>query len=116
MRLFENRMLTRIRPKRDEVTGEWRKPHNEKPNDLYCKSNIVRVIKLRIMRWAGHVARMREKRGVCRFRWGNLRERVDLRDRGVDVRIILRWIFERWDMGVWTTSRWLRLGLGGGHL
>ena len=53
-------------PKRDEVTGEWRKLHNEELNDLYCSPNIVRVIKSRRMRWAGHVARMGERRGVYR--------------------------------------------------
>ena len=66
MRVFENRMLRRIfGPKRDGVTGEWRKLHNEELNDLYCSPNIVRVIKWR-MRWTGHVACMEEKRGVYR--------------------------------------------------
>ena len=60
-------MLRRIfGPRRDEVTGEWRRLHNEEPNDLYCSPNIVRVIKSRRMRWAGHVARMGEERGVYR--------------------------------------------------
>jgi len=59
LRVFENRVLIRIFwPKRDEVTGEWRKLHNEELNDLYCLPNIVRVIKSRRMRWMGHVARM----------------------------------------------------------
>jgi len=53
-------------PRRDEVTEEWRKLYNEELNDLYCSSNIVRVIKSRRMRWAGNVARMGEKRGVYR--------------------------------------------------
>ena len=53
-------------PKRDEVTGEWRKLHNEELNDLYCSLDIVRVIKSRRMRWAGHVARMGQRRGVYR--------------------------------------------------
>jgi hypothetical protein len=53
-------------PKRDEVTGEWGKLHNEELNDLYCSPNIVRVIKSRRMRWAGHIERMRERRGVFR--------------------------------------------------
>ena len=57
--MFENKVLRRIfGPKRDEVTGEWRKLHNEDLNDLYSSPNIVRVIKSRIMSWAGHVARM----------------------------------------------------------
>ena len=53
-------------PRRDEVTGEWRRLHNEWLNDLYSSPNIVRVIKLRRMRWAGHVACMGEERGVYR--------------------------------------------------
>jgi len=65
--MFENRVLRRIfGPKRDEVRGEWRKLHNEELNDLYCSPNIVRVIKSRRIRWAGHVARMGEGRGVYR--------------------------------------------------
>ena len=58
----ENMLLRRIfGPRRDEVTGEWRRLHNEELNDLYSSPNIVRVIKLRRMGWAGHVARMGEK-------------------------------------------------------
>jgi len=67
LRVFENRVLRKVfGPKRDEVTGEWRKLHNEELNDLYPLPNIMRVVKLRRMRWAGHVARMREDRGVHR--------------------------------------------------
>jgi hypothetical protein len=63
--VFENRVLRRVfGPKRDEVTGEWRKLHNEELNDLYCSPNIVRVIKSRNVRRAGHVARVVERRGV----------------------------------------------------
>jgi len=66
-RVFENMVLRRIfGPRRDEVTGEWRRLHNEKLNDLYSSHNIVRVIKSRRMRWAGQVARMGEERGVYR--------------------------------------------------
>ena len=65
--MFENRVLRGIfGPERDEVTGEWRKLHNEELIDMYCSHNIVRVIKSRRMRWAGHVARIGERRGVCR--------------------------------------------------
>ena len=65
LRVFENRVLRRIfGPKRDGVTEKWRKLHNEELNDLYPSPNIVRVIKSRRMRWAVHVARMEEGRGV----------------------------------------------------
>jgi hypothetical protein len=66
LRMFENKVLRRVfEPKRDEVTGEWRKLHNEELNDPYSLPNIVWVVKLRRMRWAGHVARM-EERGMHR--------------------------------------------------
>ena len=65
LRVFENRMVRRIfGRKRDGVTGDGRKLHNEELNDLYCPPNIVRVIKSRRMRWVGHVARMKEGRGI----------------------------------------------------
>jgi hypothetical protein len=65
--VFEKRVLRRVfGPQRDERTGEWRKLHNEELNDLYSSPHIVRVVKSRRMRWAGHVARMGEERGVHR--------------------------------------------------
>jgi len=65
LRVFENMVLRRIfGPRRDQVTGEWRRLHNEELNGLYPSPNIVRVIKSRRMRWTGHVARMVEERGV----------------------------------------------------
>jgi hypothetical protein len=65
LRVFENRVLRRIfGPRRDEVTGEKRKLHNEELNDLYCSPTIVRVIKKRKLKWVGHVARMGEGRDV----------------------------------------------------
>jgi len=67
LRVFENRVLRRIfGPNRDEVTGEWRKLHNEELNDRYCSPNNIRVTKSRRMRWAGHVAGMGKRRGVYR--------------------------------------------------
>ena len=67
LRVFENRVLRRVfGSKRDEVTGEWRKLHNEELRDIYSLPSIVRVVKSRRMRWAGHVARMGEGRGVHR--------------------------------------------------
>jgi hypothetical protein len=68
LRVFENRVLRRIfEPRRDEVTGEWRKLHKEL-NGLYASPNNVRVIKSRRMRWAEHVARLEERRGVHKVR------------------------------------------------
>ena len=62
--MLENRVLRRIfGPKRDDVTGDWRKLHKEEHNDLYTSSSIIRVIKSRRMRWAGHVTRMGERTG-----------------------------------------------------
>jgi len=67
LRVFENKVLRRILgPRRDEVTGEWRRLNNGELNNLYFSPNIVRVIKSRRMRWTGHVARMGEERGVYR--------------------------------------------------
>ena len=69
--MFENRVLRRIfGPMRDEATGEWRKLHNEELNDLYSSLSIVWVIKLRRMRWAGHVACMGDRRGIYRVSVG----------------------------------------------
>jgi hypothetical protein len=66
--VFENRELRRtFGLKRDEVTGDWRKLHNEELHKLYSTPNIIRMINSRRMRWAGHVARMREKRNACRI-------------------------------------------------
>ena len=110
--MFENMVLRRIfGSRRDEVRGEWRRLHNEELNDLYCSPNIVRVIKSRRMRWAGHVARMGEEREVYRVLVGKPEG-----DLGVDGWIILRRISRRWDVGIWTELGWPRIETGGGRL
>ena len=90
----ENMVLRRIcGPRRDEVMGEYRRLHNVELNDLYSSPNIVRVIKSRRMRWAGHVARMCEERGVYRVLVGKLEGRRPLgrpRHRWVDIRMDLQ--------------------------
>jgi hypothetical protein len=69
--VFENRVPRRIcGPKRNEVTGDWRRLDNEELNDLYSSPNIIWVIKSRRMRWAGHLARMGERRGAYRILLG----------------------------------------------
>jgi hypothetical protein len=89
VRVFEKRVLWRIfGPKRDEVIGEWRKLHDEELYDLYCSPNIVRVMKSRRMRWAGHIARMGGGEIYIGFWWRNLKERDHLGDPGVYGRII----------------------------
>jgi hypothetical protein len=115
LRVFENRVLRRIfGPKRDEVTGEWRKLHNEELNDLYSSPNIVRMIKSRRMRWAGRVARMGERRSVYRILVGKYEGKSHLEDPGVDGRVILRWIFRKLDVEVWTGLD--RVGSGQGQV
>jgi len=115
LRVFENMVLKRIfGPRRDEVTGEWRRLHNEELNDLYSSPNIVQVIKSRRMRWAGHVAHMGEERGMFRVfvgkpegrrplgrhrrRWDNIR--MDLQEVGCGY---LDWIGLAQDRDRWRT-------------
>jgi hypothetical protein len=116
LRVFENRVLRRIfGPKRHEVTGEWSKLYNEELNGLYSLPNIMRVIKSR-MRWAGHVARMGMGEVCVEFWWRNLRERDRWGDPVIDGRIILGWIFKKWEVGVRTGLGWLGIGICGGRL
>ena len=92
-------MLRIYGTKRDVVTGEWRKLHNEELNDLYCSPNIIRVIKSGRMRLAGHVARMGRGEAYAGFCWVNLRSKDHMEDSGLDGRNIFRWIFRKWDVG-----------------
>jgi hypothetical protein len=90
LRVFENRMLRRIfRPKRDEVTGEWRKLHNKELHDLHSSPSIIRIIKLRRMRWAGHVARMGRRGTLIDYCWESQRERDHYEDQDVGGWLIL---------------------------
>jgi hypothetical protein len=89
LRIVENRLLRRIfELKRDKVTEEWRRLHNEELNDMYCSPNATRVIKSRRIRGAGHVTRMGGEVVNTGFWWGNLSERGHLEDPDVDVKII----------------------------
>jgi hypothetical protein len=102
--VFENRVLRRIfDPKRDEVTGDWRKLHNEELHNLYSSQNIIKIIKSRRMRWVGHVARMGEKRNAYRILVGKSEGRRPLgrpRRRWVDnIKIDVREI--GWDGMDW---------------
>ena len=103
LKVFENMGLGRIfGPKMEQVIDGWRGLHNEELNDLYSSPNIIRVIKSRRMRWAGHVVRMVERRGVCRILVGKPEGKRQLgrpRCRWEDnIKMDLR----KWDMGVWT--------------
>jgi len=95
---------------------DWRKLHNEELNDLHSSPYVVREIKLRGMRWAGNVAHMREKRGMCRILVGKPEGKGPLgrpRHRWEDN---TRMDFRKWVVGVWSGSNCPRIGTGGGHL
>jgi hypothetical protein len=103
-------------PKRHEVTEDWRTLHNKELHALHSSPDIIRVIKPRRLRLAWHVARMRQRRGAYRVLVGKPKRRRPLERPSADERIILKWIFKKWDGGSWTGSIWLRIGARGGHL
>ena len=116
LRVLENRVLRRkFGPKRDVVTGKWRKLHNEELNDLYSSPNISRVIKSKRMRWTGDAVRMGERRGLYRVLVGKPEEKSPLG------RPCLRWEdnikmdHQEMGWGAWTGSMWLKIGTGGGY-
>jgi len=111
--VFENRVLRRIfEPKWDEVTREWRKLHNEELKVLYSSHNIVRVIKSRVMRWAGHLARMEKRRILMGKPEGKRPLRKPRRKWKDNIKMDLQEV----GYGVWTGSSRLRTGTGGGLL
>jgi hypothetical protein len=117
LRVFENRVLKRIfGPKRDEVTGECRRLHNKELYALCSSPNIIRVIKSRRLRWAGHVARMGKRKGACRALVGKPEGRRPLgrpRRRWEDnIKMDLREV----GWGAYTGLIWLRVGTDGGLL
>jgi len=117
LRVFENMVLRRIfGPRRDEVTGEWRRLHNEELNDFYSSLNIVRVIKSRRRDGLGMWRVWVRRGGFIGSWWGNRRERYHWGGLGVDGWIILRRISRRWDVGIWTGLGWPWIEIGGGRL
>ena len=117
LRVFDDRVLRRIfGPKRNEVTGEWRKLHYKELNDLYSSPNIAWVTKSRKIRQAEHVARMGERRGIHRILVGKPEGKRLLgrpRHRWEDN---IKMSLQELGCGVWAGSRWLRKGRGGRHL
>jgi hypothetical protein len=115
--MFEIKVLRRIfGPKMDEVTGEWRRLHKEKLNDLYSSPNIVRVIKSRRMRWEGQIARMGEEKGACRVLVGRSEGRRPLGRPRRRCEDNIKMDLQEVGWGAWTGLMWLRIGTGGGLL
>jgi hypothetical protein len=117
LRVFDNRVLGRMfGPKRDEVTGEWRKLHSGELRNLYSSPDIIRQIRSRRMRWAGRVARKGRGETYRGFWWESPKEKDHLKDQGVDGRMGSKWTLGDWLGGVWSGFAWLRIGIVGGLL
>jgi len=113
LRMLENWALRRIfGPRGDEVTKEWRKVHKEELDDLYIPPNNFRMIKSRRIPWAGHVARMGERRSVYRVLVGKPDGKRPFGDPDLDGSIILKWIFRKWNVVLRTGSSWFGIGTG----
>jgi len=116
LKVFENRVLRISGPKRYEVTEEWKKLHNEELSYLYSSPTMIQVIDLRIMIWAGHVARMGKMRDVYRVFVGKHERKSPLgkpRRRWEDN---IKMDLQEVGWGTWTGLIWLRSGTDGGHL
>jgi hypothetical protein len=114
--MFENSVLRRIfGPKRDKVTGDWRRLRKEELNDLYSSPKIIRVIKSRKMRWAGHVARMGSGRGAYMILVGRPEGRRPLGRPSRRWEDNIKVVLKTWE-GSWTVLLCLRIGTGGGLL
>jgi hypothetical protein len=98
--------------KGEEVIGKWRRLHKVELYDLYFSPNIIWVFKSRRMRWVGHVAHIRDRRGAYRFLVGDMMERDHLKELSIDGSIILKGTFREWDGEMWTGIIWLRIGAG----
>jgi hypothetical protein len=115
LRVFEKRVLRRIfGPKKDEVTGGWRRLHNEELYDLYSSSNIIRAIRTRRIGWAGHVARMGEGRCAHRILVARSEERRPLGRPWRMWENNIKMDLQEVGWGAWTGLIWLRIGTGGG--
>jgi hypothetical protein len=115
--VFENRVLRRMfGPKWDEVTGECRKLHNRELHNLYSSTDIIRQIKSRRMRWAGHVVCMGEGRSLCRVLVRQPMKEDHLKDQGVEGRMGSKWTLGRLVGRVWSGFTSLRIGTVGGLL
>jgi len=115
--VFENRVLRRIfGPERDEVTGDWRKPHNEEPHDYYSSLNIIWMIKVRKMRWEGHVALMGERRDAYMVLVGKPEGKRPLGRPRYIWEDNIKMDLQELGWGAWAGLIWLRIWTGGRHL